>query len=153
MRIFKPAKYIPKAQHEEGVIKTRSLFETVVLNDMYREGMNYQYEPMSIDYQLNRTYTPDIVLPNGIILELKGLLTIDDRVKMAAIKYQHPELDIRFVFQNPNAPYEGARKRKKDGRKPTCAEWAEKNGFPYANRYVPKEWYNESPKTFTFENL
>ena len=47
-----------------------------------------------------RTYTPDFVLPNGIILETKGQFISDDRRKHKLIKQQHPDLDIRFVFTN-----------------------------------------------------
>lgn len=86
-------------------------------------------------------YHPDFRLPNGIIIEGKGWFKSTDRQKHLAIKYQHPTLDIRFVFSNPN---------QKIGRKSntTYAMWCEKNGFKYAKGVVPKSWVSE-PKQIT----
>lgn len=80
------------------------------------------------------TYTPDFLLKrSGIIVETKGQFTSEDRQKHLYVKAQHPELDIRFVFQNPNAPiYKGS--------KTTYAKWCEKHGFKYATRLIPLEW-------------
>lgn len=47
-------------------------------------------------------YTPDFVLPNGIIIETKGRFVSQDRAKHLLVREQRPELDIRFVFSNPN---------------------------------------------------
>ena len=43
-------------------------------------------------------YTRDFRLPNGIIIETKGIFDAADREKHLLIKAQHPHLDIRFVF-------------------------------------------------------
>lgn len=48
-------------------------------------------------------YTPDFVLPNGIIVETKGIFDSADRKKHLLIREQFPDRDIRFVFNNPNA--------------------------------------------------
>ena len=57
-----------------------------------------------------RTYTPDFVLANGIIVETKGRFISVDRRKHKEIKKQFPELDIRFVFANSRAKlYKGAK--------------------------------------------
>ena len=77
-------------------------------------------------------YTPDFVLPNGVIVECKGRLTVHDRTKHLMIKAQHPELDIRFVFQYNNPITKGSKTRYTD--------WAEKHGFLWAMKYIPKEW-------------
>jgi hypothetical protein len=84
-----------------------------------------------------RTYTVDFELPNGILVETKGRFEPTDRAKHVLIKLQHPELDIRFVFQNPRAPiYKGS---------PTSyADWAEKHGFKWAKGLIPVEWMRES---------
>ena len=60
------------------------------------------YEAIKIEWEdlMYRTYTPDFVLPNGIIIESKGRFTAADRRKHIEIKKQHPKLDIRFVFYN-----------------------------------------------------
>jgi hypothetical protein len=89
----------------------------------------------------DRKYHPDFRLPNGIIIEAKGWFKSSDRQKHLCIKHQHPHLDIRFVFSNP---------QNKIGKKSstTYAMWCEKNGFKYAKGTVPTEWINE-PKRIT----
>jgi hypothetical protein len=54
---------------------------------------------------------------------------------MAAVKQQHPELDIRFVFYQAD--------KKIPGSKQTHGVWATKNGFPWADGSIPKEWLVE----------
>lgn len=95
--------------------------------------MQYQYEPHSLDYVLDRKYTPDFKLPNGIYIEAKGKLDQDTRSKMIAVKKAHPDLDIRFVFMR------GENKLNK-GSKTTYMDWAKKNGFEAADGKVPEEW-------------
>ena len=63
--------------------------------------------------------------------------------KHLLIKQQKPDLDIRFVFQNPNAKL-----TKKS--KTTYSMWADKNGFKWSNKDIPDGWINEEPKSFLF---
>jgi hypothetical protein len=78
-------------------------------------------------------------LSNGIIIEAKGLFEIDDRKKHLLIKKQYPQLDIRFVFQNPsNKIYQGS--------KTTYADWCKKNEFKYATKLIPSSWFKECNK-------
>lgn len=89
-----------------------------------------------IQPEKQRKYTPDFVLDNGIIIETKGRFTVHDRMKHLYIKASRPDLDIRFVFSNPNVKlYKGA--------KSTYADWCEKNGFLYAKQLIPEDWLNE----------
>jgi hypothetical protein len=107
-----------------------------------------RYEALKIEWEdlRYRTYTPDFVLDNGIIIETKGLFDNDDRRKHVAIKEQHPELDIRFVFSNANAKlYKGAKSR--------YFEWCEKNGILWANRVIPQEWLAEVGEAPTLERV
>jgi len=84
-----------------------------------------------------RTYTPDFVLTNGIIIETKGRFISVDRRKHKEIKKQFPELDIRFVFANSKAKlYKGA--------KSSYGDWCKKNGFKYADKVIPDEWLKET---------
>ena len=64
--------------------------------------VKYSYESIKIEWEdlAYRTYTPDFILDNGIIVETKGMFTTMDRRKHIAIKRQHPKLDIRFIFEN-----------------------------------------------------
>jgi hypothetical protein len=49
-------------------------------------------------------YRPDFTLPNGIIIEGKGIFEAADREKHLLLKEQRPDLDIRFVFSRSEAP-------------------------------------------------
>ncbi len=84
----------------------------------------------------NRHYTPDFVLPNGIVVESKGIFDSADRAKHLLIKEQHPDLDIRFVFSNDKAKIS-------KGSATTYAIWCGKYGYQYARKEIPKEWLTE----------
>ena len=86
-----------------------------------------------------RSYTPDFVLENGIIIETKGRFVSADRRKHKEIKKQYPDLDIRFVFSN-------SRSKLYKGAKSTYGEWCEKHGFLYSDRTIPELWTAEEKK-------
>lgn len=92
---------------------------------------------------ITHSYTPDFVLPNGIIIEAKGIWDGKDRTKHLAVREQWPDLDIRFVFMR-NQPLVTSR-RKSPRKRPakTYADWCEEHGFLYAIGQVPEEWINE----------
>jgi len=110
----------------------RSGFEYEFAEDLIERGIPYEYEDTRITYQQQRYYKPDFILDNGIIIETKGYFYSADRTKHKLIKKQHPDLDIRFVFMNPDS--------KGQASKVSNAEWCEKNGFQYARMRLPKEW-------------
>ena len=62
-------------------------------------------------------------------------MTVHDRTKHVLIAKQHPDLDIRFVFQYNNPITKGSKTRYTD--------WAEQHGFKWAMHYIPKEWSDE----------
>lgn len=101
-------------------------------------GVAYEYESFKIEYSVNETrkYTPDFLLPNGIVVETKGRFTTEDRKKHLLVKEQHPEYDIRFVFSN-------SRQKIRKGSKTTYGQWCEKNGFLYADKQIPDDWLKE----------
>lgn len=103
------------------------------------------YEEFDLTYTVPSRiarYTPDFVLPNGVIIETKGRFIAEDRAKHLLIKKQYPTLDIRFVFTNPQQKlYKGS---------PTSyAMWCEKHGFMYASRRIPDSWLNEPLRPVT----
>lgn len=120
----------------------RSGLEDRVLEALNKITKDYKYEGLKVAFTIDANYIPDIVLPNGILVEVKGYFRKEDQVKMRAVKKSHPELDIRFVFGKLTSTLEGAQKRK-DGSKMTCEEYAIKYEFPYAEGSVPEEWLNE----------
>jgi hypothetical protein len=87
-----------------------------------------------------RTYTPDFKLPNGIIVETKGRFVTADRQKHLLVKAQHPDLDIRFVFSNSRA-------RISKGSPTSYAMWCDKNGFRYADKFIPQAWLIETKES------
>ena len=101
----------------------------------------YGYESIKIEWEdlAYRTYTPDFILKNGIIIETKGRFLTTDRRKHLCIKKQHPKLDIRFVFTN-------SRSKLSKGAKSTYAEWCIKHGFRYYDRIIPEDWLKEKGK-------
>ena len=79
----------------------RSGLEGKVADLMVSLDVKYEYESTKIPYQIQYNYTPDFLLPNGIYLECKGYWEAEDRRKIKAVKQQHPEIDLRMVFQSP----------------------------------------------------
>ena len=123
-------------RHNKG--RYRSGLEKEVAAYLKDKQHRVRYEVLKIEWEdlRYRTYTPDFVLDNGIIIETKGIFDSEDRRKHLAIKEQHPELDIRFVFSNAKAKInKGAKQRN--------FEWCEKNGFKWAHRIIPEEWLQE----------
>lgn len=121
----------------------RSGLEEVVAKQLEVAGVNAQYEAFTLGYtqpSKSRRYTPDFVLPNGIVVETKGRFVTSDRQSHLHIKACHPRIDIRFVFSNPNT---------KIGKlsKTSYANWCDHNGFQWAQRLVPQDWLDE-PKNF-----
>ena len=81
----------------------RSGLEDTVIEDLQKRNINFQYEKKVVLYLKPSTkhkYKPDILLDNGILVEIKGYFTANDRKKHLLVKEQNPELDIRFVFGN-----------------------------------------------------
>jgi len=113
----------------------KSGFERTVAANLAARGAGFVYEGLEFPYTLNGVYHPDIQLENGIVVELKGLLDRESKRKMAAIRKQYPDLDIRFLFMSAD--------KKIPGSKQTHGQWATKNGFKWAEREIPQEWLDE----------
>lgn len=111
-------------------------------------GVPFTYEEERIEYikpEKKARYTPDFVIRENLdgtqrtkplIIETKGRFLTADRQKHLMIQDQFPELDIRFVFNNPNA-------RISKTSKTTYAMWCERHGFRYAKGTIPAEWLQE----------
>jgi hypothetical protein len=122
-------------------MRFRSGLEKRTADFLNKRKVKFQYEEVKLKWQdlRMRTYTPDFVLSNGIIIETKGRFISSDRTKHLFVKAQHPELDIRFVFSNPRAKlYKGA--------KSSYGDWCNKHGFQYARETIPVEWLKEKKK-------
>lgn len=128
----------PKKKHTNSY---KSGLEVTVAKALADLGITDCYEKFKIEWKdlMYRKYTPDFILPNGVIIETKGLFTASDRRKHLEIKAQHPTLDIRFVFSR------SASKLSKKS-KTTYAKWCDKNGFIYADKAIPWEWHKGKDK-------
>lgn len=124
--------------------KFASKFEADFAKHLTKIGVEWEYEPDRFKWlPPARVYIPDfkITLEDGSVfyIEAKGYFDGSARAKMACVKKQHPSLDVRFFFMNPNNKI-GAK-----AKKPTRYwEWAEKYGFPWAAGEFPREWRKRS---------
>lgn len=129
--------------------KFRSGLEEKVAQQLNAAGIEYDYEGEWIPYEVparTAKYLPDFrPHKSSIILEAKGRFGghlsdaqgAKERQKMILLREQHPELDIRFVFQRAtNKIYKGS--------KTTYAKWAGDHGFLWADKgTVPAAWITE----------
>lgn len=119
----------------------RSGLEERIAKELAERGINVVFEGRKVFYTPPlkvRSYTPDWPLPNGIIVETKGRFLTEDRQKHKAIKAEHPDLDVRFVFSNSRA-------KLSKGSKTTYAKWCDDYGFLWADKSIPDAWLLEPP--------
>ena len=121
----------------------RSGLESSNAQLLEREKVPVIYEQFKLRYvvpQSFHTYTPDFMLPNGIIVETKGIWDAKDRAKMLLVRAQYPDLDIRMVFTRSKAPIA-------PGSKTTMAAFCIKHGIVYADKLIPLDWLKEKGPT------
>lgn len=130
--------------------KFRSKLEPRVATSLRMYGLDFEYETEKIPYTLIKEYVADFIIktPSGkkVYIEVKGQWDTEDRRKHLALKQQHPDIDIRFVFQNANARIgKGSPTRYKDicegrGRgdfKGVTWEYTDAKTKPL----IPKDWF------------
>lgn len=119
----------------------RSGLEGDIAKQLERGGTPVIFEELVIPWEEHkfRKYTPDFLLPNGIIIESKGRFVTADRQKHLAIKKQYPALDIRFVFSRSAS-------RISKTSKTTYAKWCSTKGFQFADKAIPGPWLAEPPE-------
>lgn len=125
-------------KHKASGLTVRSGFEAKIVEQLRERGVKFEYETLKLKYvvpEKTHTYTPDVILPNGVILEIKGRLTAADRAKMLAVKRCNPELDIRFVFMRDNFLSRASKTK--------YSQWAEKNGFLWCIKEITDEWTSQ----------
>jgi len=133
------ARKISKARANAIKHGYRSGFEHRVADQLKESKINFDYEITVINYikpETQHKYTVDFTLPNGILIETKGRWVLEDRKKHLLIKQQHPELDIRIVFQNPNGKI-------RKGSKTTYSNFCDKHEILWANKEIPVSWISE----------
>ena len=132
----------------------RSGLEKKVAEQLDGGGVAYGHESQWIRYTVperEAKYLPDFSFDGSpIIIEAKGRFGggnprfkqpatdgAKERQKLILLKEQHPELDIRIVFQRAStAIYPGS--------KTTYAKWADDHGFKWSDKgTVPDSWIKE----------
>ena len=134
------AKKVIKTANPKWVAKKygfKSGLEETISQQIESKGIKVEYETEKVPYIIpasNHTYSPDFKLPNGIRVETKGRFVAADRKKHLLVKAQNPNLDIRFVFSN-------SKNKITKNSKTTYADWCEKNGYKYADKVIPEDWF------------
>lgn len=123
--------------------KRRSKLEMKFEEILKSSTQDYDYEVTKISYivpESKHVYTVDWTIKRKLLIETKGYLSDhQERNKYVLLKQQYPELDLRFVFDNPN--------KLCGGTKYTHAKWAEKHNFPYCSIRdidVIQKWIEEA---------
>lgn len=129
----------------------RSGLEKKVAEQLEQDGVEYGHESQWIHYTVparEAKYLPDFSFAGSpIIIEAKGRFGggnprfkqpasdgAKERQKLILLKEQHPELDIRIVFQRASTPIY-------PGSKTTYGKWADDHGFLWADKgLVPDKW-------------
>lgn len=104
-----------------------------------KKHLKVRYESEVLPYLVERQYNPDFIITrrNGskIYIECKGYFSPEDRTKMSWVLKNHPDKDIRMLFDKNNKI-----STRKNGSVYRYSDWCERRGVPYAFKTVPKEW-------------
>lgn len=129
-------------------IEFRSHLEDSIAEQLRKYGTKFEYERESYtwrdkvpnakcedcqgDAYVDRTYTPDFFLENGVVIEVKGIFTVKDRKIAMAMKEQHPEVRMVYIFSKDNKLSRNAKTR--------YTEWCKNRDIPCCVKEVRKEW-------------
>ena len=111
----------------------------------------WEHHVDKVEYTIEHKYEPDFIRTiNGtkILLEAKGRFwDYEEFNKYVWIKKALPaDIELVFLFANPNAPMPAAKVRK-DGTRRSHGEWATANGFRwFSEDSIPDDWINLKKK-------
>lgn len=122
----------------------RSGLEREVARQLRLAGREFGYESEVIPYlkpAKTAKYNPDFIITkrdgSKMYIEAKGRFLTVDRQKHLLLRDQHPDLDIRLLFQN-------AKNTISKTSKTTYAKWCESKGIKFADKSkIPSEWLAE----------
>lgn len=148
--ILKTWDKLPKRQRTKAgarrlakTIGLRSLGEVRFATHLDKTRVKYEYEPERIPWTPpERYYTPDFRIKKRkrgsgyMYIEYKGKFTGPDRTKILKVKAQHPDLDLRMIFER-------ATNKLSRVSKTTYAMWCDKHGIPWAETEMPTDWRKE----------
>lgn len=111
----------------------------------------WEHHVDKVEYVIEHKYEPDFIRTiNGtkILLEAKGRFwDYAEFNKYVWIAKALPaDIELVFLFANPNAPMPAAKVRK-DGTRRSHGEWATANGFRwFSEDSIPDDWINLKKK-------
>jgi hypothetical protein len=121
----------------------KSGLEIKVAEQLKDAGVSFEYEARVLSVlipQRKARYTPDFcIFGSRIIIESKGYFygKAKDRQKLILVKEQHPDIDLRLVFENANVKIG-------KGSATTYGKWATDHGFKWSDKgIVPDSWIKE----------
>jgi hypothetical protein len=146
------ARKSPVAEALKAKVKRefRNPLEDGGARQLRKAGIKFSYEKLRVPYTVparEAKYVTDFVPDDtNIILEFKGHFghgvdmkrrSTEERHKYILVKEQHPELDVRFVFQRASTPIYP--------KSPTShGQWAEDHGFKWSDKgTIPPAWLAE----------
>jgi hypothetical protein len=115
----------------------------------------WEHHVDKVEYTVEHKYEPDfvrVIKGKKILLEAKGRFwdSAEYSKYVWIAKALPDDIELVFLFANPNAPMPQAKVRK-DGTKRSHAEWADANNFRwFSEDSIPDSWIN-TKKRETFE--
>lgn len=116
--------------------KYKSRLELYFATLCKKQGLKFEYEPERFKYVRHAHYVPDWRIGPRTFIETKGYLAPSNRSNLLSFREQHPDITILLLFAN-------ADNKLNSRSKTTYAEWAEHNGFQWADirKGIPDKWW------------
>jgi hypothetical protein len=137
----------------------RTEFEATTAMRLIRRNISFEYEPARLRYTdkngRKRITQPDFHLKpksndphGGMFVEAKSLLKNDHLSRYELLREQRPDLDIRFIFEQPDRTIShfGVADGEGQTRAVSYSEWADMNGFKWSGEAIPNALLNELKK-------
>ena len=101
-----------------------STFRSTFEEDVSKILKDFDYEPFTVPYTIERTYRPDFVhSASGVLVECKGYFRDGDTKKYTSVRDSLPTgQQLVFVLMQPN-------KKIRKGAKMTMSQWCDKEGI------------------------
>ena len=102
----------------------KSTFRSTFEEDVSKILKEFDYEPFTVPYTIERSYRPDFVhSASGVLVECKGYFRDGDTKKYTSVRDSLPEgQTLVFVLMQPN-------KKIRKGAKMTMAQWCDKENI------------------------
>jgi hypothetical protein len=102
----------------------KSAFRSTFEEDVSKILKDFDYEPFTVPYTIERTYRPDFVhSSSGVLVECKGYFRDGDTKKYTSVRDSLPTgQQLVFVLMQPN-------KKIRKGAKMTMSQWCDKEGI------------------------